>query len=80
MQWMDPELALSEQIAAYRRMTGEQRVSIALELHELVCDVARAGIRWRRPEATDEEVERELQARIALGREARGRGVADSDD
>ena len=49
-------------------MTGEQRLSIALELHELACDVARAGIRMRWPSADDVEVERQLHARIALGR------------
>ncbi len=65
---MDAETALDEQIAGYRRMTGEQRLGIALELHALACDVARAGIRARHPDADDAEVERLLHARIELGR------------
>ncbi len=60
--------ALDEQIARYRRMTGEERLAIALRLHELACDVARAGIRTRHPDATDAEVERRLRARLALVR------------
>ena len=77
---MDPRTALDEQIASYRRMTGEQRLGIALELHELACDVARAGIRTRRPNADDAEVERQLRSRIALGRGPQGHHAADPDD
>jgi hypothetical protein len=33
---MNPERALREQIEAYRRMTGEQRLAIARELHDLL--------------------------------------------
>jgi hypothetical protein len=32
---MTPEDALEKQIEIYRRMTGEQRLKIALDLHEL---------------------------------------------
>ena len=66
---MDPQAVLEEQIAAYRRMTGEQRLGIALDLHELACDLARAGIRARNPDADDAEVERQLRSRLALGRQ-----------
>ena len=65
---MDPVAAFERQIAAYRGMTGEERLGIALSLHALACEVARAGIRARFPEATSDEVERELRARIELGR------------
>ena len=63
---MNPQAALEEQIARYRRMTGEQRLGIALSLHELACDVAREGIRSRCPNADDVEVERQLRSRLAL--------------
>jgi len=63
---MNPQTALEEQIARYRRMTGEQRLGIALSLHEFACDVAREGIRSRHPNADDAEVERQLRARLAL--------------
>jgi hypothetical protein len=42
---------LNKQIATYRKMTGEQRLAVALELHQLACDVAREGIRRTNPGA-----------------------------
>ncbi|HEX4645489.1 MAG TPA: hypothetical protein VH598_07755 [Verrucomicrobiae bacterium] len=66
---MTPEAALEVQIERYRQMTGEERLAIALRLHELSCNVAREGIRAQFPGASDEEVERKLQARIRLAYE-----------
>lgn len=66
---MDPQAALDAQIAKYRRMTGEQRLGIALDLHEFACDLARAGIRAQNPDADEAEVERQLHSRLALSRE-----------
>jgi Rv0078B-related antitoxin len=66
---MSPEWALSEQIGRYRRMTGEQRLGIALELHELSCNVAREGIRRQNPGADEAEVERLLRRRLELARQ-----------
>ena len=60
--------ALEKQIGRYRQMTGEQRLSIALELHELSCDVAREGIRRANPGADTAEVERLLHRRLELAR------------
>jgi len=37
--------ALDKQIERYRQMTGEQRLTVALELHELSCDTAREAVR-----------------------------------
>ena len=65
---MNPDRALNEQIERYRRMTGEQRLRIALELHELSCNVAREGIRWQNPNADEAEVERLLRQRLELAR------------
>lgn len=65
---MTPEAALARQIELYRAMTGEQRLRIALDLHEFACNVARAGIRRQFPHADDAEVERELRRRIELSR------------
>ncbi len=77
---MNPHAALDEQIAMYRRMTGEQRLGIALSLHELACDVAREGIRSRRPNADDAEVERQLRSRLALIRGSLERQSGDPVD
>ena len=66
---MTPESALRLQIEHYRRMTGEQRLAIALELHDLACDVARTGIRTQHPEADRDEVERLLRKRLELARQ-----------
>jgi hypothetical protein len=60
--------ALEKQIGRYRQMTGEQRLSIALELHELSCDVAREGICRANPGADTAEVERLLHRRLELAR------------
>jgi hypothetical protein len=65
---MNPEDALQEQIQRYRRMTGEQRLALALDLHELSCNVAREGIRHQNPNADEAEVERLLQQRLRLAR------------
>jgi len=65
---MTPEGAWQKQIEAYRRMTGEQRLVIALELHELSCNVAREGIRHQHPGADEAEVERLLRQRLQLAR------------
>ena len=60
--------ALEKQIQIYRRMTGEQRLAIALNLHEMSCQSAREGIRRQHPEASAKEVERLLRRRIELSR------------
>ena len=66
---MTPEAALQRQIECYRTMTGQQRLQIALDLHEFACNVAREGIRRQFPEATDDEVEQRLRRRIELSRQ-----------
>ena len=65
---MSPQAALDFQIARYREMSGEERLSIALDLHEFACDIAREGIRQQHPEADEAEVERLLRARLELAR------------
>jgi type II secretory pathway predicted ATPase ExeA len=65
---MTPDAALDEQIKRYRKMTGEQRLEIALDLHELSCNVSRAGIRHQHPRANEEEVEKLLRHRLTLAR------------
>ena len=61
-------MATEEQIRRYRQMTGEERLAIALELHELACDIAREGIRQQHPYADPAEVERLLRSRLELAR------------
>jgi Rv0078B-related antitoxin len=67
---MTAAAALDKQIERYREMTGEQRLAVALELHELSCDIAREAIRRQRPGADAAEVERLLRQRIELARSA----------
>ena len=66
---MTPEDAVEAQIERYRQMTGEQRLAIALRLHELSCNIAREGIRAQFPDATAEQVEARLKARIRMSYE-----------
>jgi hypothetical protein len=63
---MTPQAALEMQIERYRQMTGEQRLAIALELHEFSCDLAREGIRHQHPGIDEAEVERLLRQRLEL--------------
>lgn len=65
---MTPEAALAAQIELYRAMTGEQRVKIALDLHEFACNVTRDGIRAQHPQFSEDEINRELRRRIELTR------------
>ena len=65
---MTPEAALEWRLELYRSMTGEQRLKIALDLHEFSCEVAREGIRQQFPDADADEIERRLRERIELAR------------
>ncbi len=42
---MTPSDYTEQQIHRYRQMSGEQRLLIALNLHEMSCEIARDGIR-----------------------------------
>ena len=44
----------------FRRMSTEQRMLMALEMSESMRDVARAGLRSRRPELDEDSLSREL--------------------
>ena len=63
---MTATAALEEQIKRYRRMTGEERLKIALDLHEMSCNIAREGIRRQHPGANEREIEKFLHARLRL--------------
>jgi hypothetical protein len=65
---MTPQAALDLQIERYREMSGEQRLAIALDLHELSCEIAREGIRAQHPDANEKDVERRLRDRLELVR------------
>jgi hypothetical protein len=64
-----PDAALTEQIERYRQMTGEERLAVALRLHELSCAIAREGIRESHPDADSAEIERLLRRRLDLARD-----------
>ena len=65
---MSPKAATEMQIERYRQMTCEERLGIALRLHELSCEMARIGIRRQHPGAREEEVDRLLRKRLELAR------------
>lgn len=56
--------AYEAQIAAYRRMSGSERLNIAFKLSLDVRALAAAGIRKRRPELTERQVAQELFRQI----------------
>ncbi len=63
---MNPREAADFQVQAYRRMTGEERLAIALRLHDLSCDIAREGIRRQHPGASEAQVDELLRERLQL--------------
>ncbi len=65
---MTAEEAVQTQIARYRTMSREERVAIALRLHDLACELARLGIRRQHPSASPQEVEGLLRQRLELAR------------
>jgi hypothetical protein len=65
---MTPETALEKQINLYRAMTCEERVKVALRLHDLACEMARLGIRRQHPNASPTEVNQMLRYRLELAR------------
>jgi type II secretory pathway predicted ATPase ExeA len=66
MEAMTPQEATRLQILRYQRMTGEERLAVALRLHELACALAREGIRRQYPAASEQEIETLLQRRLQL--------------
>ena len=65
---MSPEAATQMQLERYRQMTCEERIGVALRLHELSCEMARMGIRYQHPEANEVEVNHLLRQRLELAR------------
>ncbi len=65
---MTPNASLEFQLARYREMTCEQRVALALRLHELACEMARLGIRRQHPDASADQIEELLHRRLELTR------------
>ncbi|HET9253330.1 MAG TPA: hypothetical protein VFP58_14545 [Candidatus Eisenbacteria bacterium] len=62
---MNEREAEAMQLEILRRMTGGQRLKLALEMTDLGREFARAGIRARQPNWTERQVSREL-LRIAF--------------
>lgn len=63
---MKPSEAIALQIQRYRAMSGAERLTLALELHELACEIARSGIKAQHPAADAGEIERLLKQRLSL--------------
>jgi hypothetical protein len=61
---MSPRDATAEsvrmQAAIHAAMTTEERLRIAIDMSDFTRDLARAGLRARRPELSEAEIEREL--------------------
>ncbi len=59
-------------LAASERMSAAARFRSGPELWDFACSISKAGIRHDHPEATEEEVDRLLDERIARGKKIRG--------
>lgn len=81
-----PEVARI-QLAVYRRMSGEQRLEIALQMSDSVRRLVADGVRYRHPEWNEEQVQREVvRLMLAEGRvfspdypEPKGRAMTQED-
>lgn len=62
------EVAWKVQRDIFRRLTGRQRVAMAVDMSESARALAEAGVRYRHPEWTDQQVHEALLARM-LGAE-----------
>ena len=65
---MTPQAALDYQIKRYREMSGEERLAIALEMHEHECDTVRASIQAQHAGIDTSEAERLFRRRICAAR------------
>ena len=68
MVCMHPDAALRLQISRYQQMTGQERLAIGLRKRELACSMALERIRRQYPDATEDELQVQLQRRLALAR------------
>lgn len=64
---MNPDQIGQQQIEAYRKMTGQQRLRIGLGLYEASLEMARQAIRNQYPNADQSEIEQRLRARVHAG-------------
>lgn len=59
---MTPSDFTKQQIHRYRQMSGEQRLLIGLNLHEMSCEIARDGIRARYPDAQPDRLPQAIES------------------
>jgi hypothetical protein len=57
-----------DKVLAARQRTFEQKFRAAGDLHEAVLERMRAGILMQSPNASEDEIQRELMRRFAIGR------------
>jgi Rv0078B-related antitoxin len=55
-----------EEVLRARKMPADEKLSAGIELFEYACEITRMGIRRQFPEASDEEVNRILDDRLAM--------------
>ena len=67
---------LRDKIRRAREMTPGERMAAGPRLFDQAVMLMRAGIRAQKPECTDEEVDREVDRRLALARRLENRGRA----
>lgn len=58
-----------------RQEPMEEKLVAGIELFDLACEFARAGIRMENPDADDATVEDMLRRRLAIARELEDRGT-----
>jgi hypothetical protein len=64
---MRPDEGARKQIEVYRRMTGRQRLAIALEMWDTALAVAKASEKALNPHLSEGEIEKRARKRMADG-------------
>lgn len=58
-----------DKIDTARRMKLAERMMAGPELFDMACRITRSGIRLQRPEFSEQQVEAELERRLAISRQ-----------
>ncbi len=61
-----------DKVQAAREQTFEDKLLAGPQMFDLCCEFARTGIRMQNPNANEDEVERELDRRLAIARRLEG--------
>ena len=60
------EVGVQKQIEVYRRMSGQQRLQVGLELYDLAQALVRSGVHYDHPTWDEKQIQEEVKRRFRL--------------